>query len=214
LEFYLNETFPIGDDWFLNKWEKTTNKHYRSYSVLYMTMSKKFDTDYPVARHVMDSFTFTEPVSPGSGNSFGDSFSCKKRVGYEEDDLYGICTIQWMNTPLIIPTTIPVIPSPQPAVTSPPMPRPAGTPVVRAVQPEKTPVPETKPEEIHRNVTFYLGSYPSGSRVEIDGMIQDLPTPAYYAAVSGTHHFRLSHKGFADRVFDYPYTSEGARMTT
>jgi hypothetical protein len=60
LELYLNES-AWTENGYYHRWSKTTIKYYRSYIVSYRSLDKNFDADYPIAKHVMDSFTFIEP---------------------------------------------------------------------------------------------------------------------------------------------------------
>ena len=59
LELYLNES-AWTENGYYHRWSKTTIKYYRSYIVSYRSLGKNFHADYPVAKHVMDSFTFIE----------------------------------------------------------------------------------------------------------------------------------------------------------
>ncbi|MDO8873602.1 MAG: hypothetical protein Q7V05_12875 [Methanoregula sp.] len=146
--------------------------------------------------------------------------SCLFYADMEQGDCGGICLvyesgyhereISAITTSAIKP---PVTISARPTSTPPLTPIPFSTLSLTPVVSPNTSTSSQKSSETTGSATFYFGSYPSGSTVKIDGVIQDLPTPAFYTTSPGTHIFRISHAGYYEKEFSYPYTSSGIRMT-
>lgn len=93
------------------------------------------------------------------------------------------------------------------------IPVPSGTPVISLPQPTSPTPSFIAVEETGGSATGFIGSYPSGSEVEIDGVIQDLPTPAYFIMNRGTRTIRISHAGYHEKRFSYPFTKSEQRTT-